>query len=135
MINEKFLISAVEIKRTYNSLMSDLDKYEERAKVTSRRMDKIVEKGERIEKDLSDPKKRLNMKGEDVLEKMMAILSEIEDESASVEKFLEPITKKIDELAKDEVKLFEMIRDAHPELTHEDIFNSVQERIRREGLL
>jgi predicted nucleic acid-binding Zn-ribbon protein len=135
MIDEKFLVSAVEIKRTYNSLMLDLDKYEERAKVTSRRMEKILERGEKIEKDLTDPKKRLNMKGDDVLEKMMNILTEIEDESTSVEKFLEPITKKIDELAKEEVKLFEMIRDAHPELTHEDIFNAVQDRISREGLL
>jgi len=133
MIDEKFLIAAVNIKKKYINLTSDIDKYHIRAKKTIEKLDFTLKEIENIQSKLKD-KKNKNLDTNDVLTNMMKIISDIEDEGRSLEKYVDPLNKEIEKLAIEEQELYRKICETHYNLTEDQIVESVRKRLEKENL-
>ena len=134
MIDEKFLAAAVNIKRKYINLVSDIDKYQERAKLTLERLNVALNEVERIQSDLKDKSKVKNLTSDGVLEKMLYVINDIENEGKSLENYVDPLNKEIERLAVEEEELYKVICDNHKDLTEEEIVESVKQRLIKENL-
>jgi predicted lipid-binding transport protein (Tim44 family) len=134
MIDEKFLLAAVNIKRKYINVVSDIDKYQERAKLTLEKLNTALKEVERIQSDLKDKDKVKNLTSDGVLEKMLYIIDDIENEGKSLESYIDPLNKEIERLAIEEEELYKVICDKHNDLTEEEIVESVKQRLIKENL-
>ena len=135
MLEERFLDAAVKIKREFLKVSSDISKYEARVRITLDRLNAALAKVEAIKKDIDSKEKRKTAGAKETLDKMLAIVDEIEAEGSSIEKFVDPMNKEIERLAIEEQELYRMIKNRHPELTEKEIVESVSERLKKENLL
>jgi hypothetical protein len=128
MIEEKFLIAAVNIRKNYLKITSNMDFYRKRAEKTLEVLDKSL-------KDINNIEKA--MKGNDrpdSINEIIEILRKIEEEGNRIEKFVEPLNKEIEKLAIEEQELYRVIVEKHPELSEEQIVESVRQRLNKENL-
>ena len=131
MINEIFLAAAVNIRRTYIKITSNIDSYKGRVEETVKKLDETLKKIEQIRADLN---KKDAVDSKNVLGEMMGFLAEIEEEGKSLERYVEPLNKEIERLALEEQELFRQICQKHPELTEEKIVECVRQRLIKENL-
>ena len=134
MIDEKFLVAAVNIKRKYISVTSDINKYHDRAKKTIDKLDSTLKEIEKIQETMKERAKNKKMDSNDVLNTMIKIVSEIEDEGKSLEKYIEPLNREIEKLAVEEQELYRMICEKHSNLSEDQIVESVKQRLEKESL-
>lgn len=135
MIDEVFLKAAVNIKRSYYDLTSNLSLYETYVAKTQELVEETLKKVTEIDDDLHDPKKRKNMKNTSVLNELDVILAKLEQDTKRLEAYIQPMNEGIERLAVEEKELYRQIKDKHPSLTDEQIVESVRERLKKEGLL
>lgn len=131
MINEIFLVAAVNIRRTYIRITSNIDSYKGRVEETVKKLDETLKKIEHIRTDLN---KKDAVDSKNVLGEMMVFLAEIEEEGKSLERYVDPLNKEIERLALEEQELFRQICKKHPELTEEKIVECVRQRLIKENL-
>lgn len=134
MIDEKFLVAAVNIKRKYISVTSDISKYHERARKTLEKLESTLKEIESIKVDMKEKAKNKKLDSNGVLNNMVKIITDIEDEGKSLEKYIDPLNKEIEKLALEEQELYRMICDKHSNLTEEQIVESVRQRLEKENL-
>jgi hypothetical protein len=129
MIDEKFLIAAVNIKKNYIKLTSNIDFYKKRTEKTLEVLSNSLKELEIIEKDIKDKDKN-----PDSLNSILSVLSKIEEEGNKIEKFVEPLNKEIEKLAIEEQELYRVIVEKHSELSEDQIVESVRKRLEKENL-
>lgn len=134
MIDEKFLVAAVNIKKKYISLTSDINKYHDRAKKTIEKLDSTLKEIEKIQGKMKENAKNKKLDSNGVLNTMIKIVSEIEDEGKSLEKYIEPLNREIEKLAVEEQELYRMICEKHSNLSEDQIIESVKQRLEKESL-
>jgi DNA repair exonuclease SbcCD ATPase subunit len=135
MIEEKFLVAAVNIKRSYLKLTSNLDFYKRRAEQTLEKLQAAYGEVENLEGEIAELKKKKDTNVDpNLTSKVLTILSEIEQEGNKIEKFVEPLNKEIEKLAMEEQELYRVIVEAHPNLSEDQIVESVGLRLKKEGL-
>ena len=135
MIDEKFLVAAVNIKRSYLKLTSNLDFYKRRAEQTLEKLQDAYTKVENLESEIADLKKKKDTNVDpNLTTKVLTILSEIEQEGDKIEKFVEPLNKEIEKLAMEESELYRIIVESHPNLSEDQIVESVRLRLKKENL-
>lgn len=135
MIEEKFLVAAVNIKRSYLKLTSNLDFYKKRAEQTLEKLQEAYGKVETLENEIKELKKKKDQNADpNLTTKVLSILGEIEEEGNRIEKFVEPLNKEIEKLAIEEGELYRVIVETHPNLSEEQIVEAVRLRLKKEGL-
>jgi lipoate-protein ligase A len=136
MIHEKFLQSAVNIRRTYLKVSNNLNMYHNRAKDMISSLNETLEKIENLKEVVENSKKQGGTKitEEQAIQELIKIIQEVEDEGKKIESFTDPMNKEIEKLALEEQELYQQIIHAHPNLTEEQIINSVKDRLEKEGL-
>ena len=134
MIDEKFLVAAVNIKKKYISLTSDINKYHDRAKKTIEKLDLTLKEIEKIQEKMKENAKNKKLDSNGVLNTMIKIVSEIEDEGKSLEKYIEPLNREIEKLAVEEQELYRRICEKHSNLSEDQIVESVKQRLEKESL-
>ena len=135
MVDERFLQRAITIRRTYFKLINSLDLYQSRALQVSDRLDETLKKLEKIQTDLnSKDERKTNVSEKEIFEKLLKIIDEVEDEGKRLEKLVEPVNQDMEKLAKEEQELYRQIVDYHPNLTEDQIVQSVKDRLIKEGL-
>jgi DNA repair exonuclease SbcCD ATPase subunit len=135
MIEEKFLVAAVNIKRSYLKLTSNLDFYKRRAEQTLGKLQDAYGQVENLENEIAELKKNKDQNVDpNLTSKVLNILSEIEQEGNKIEKFVEPLNKEIEKLAMEEQELYRVIVETHPNLSEDQIVESVGLRLKKEGL-
>ena len=135
MIEEKFLVAAVNIKRSYLKLTSNLDFYKRRAEQTLEKLQDAYGQVENLENEIAELKKKKDQNVDpNLTSKVLNILSEIEQEGNKIEKFVEPLNKEIEKLAMEEQELYRIIVESHPNLSEDQIVESVGLRLKKEGL-
>ena len=135
MIEEKFLVAAVNIKRSYLKLTSNLDFYKRRAEQTLEKLQDAYNQVEDLEGEIAELKKKKDQNVDpNLTSKVLTILSEIEQEGNKIEKFVEPLNKEIEKLAMEEQELYRVIVETHPNLSEDQIVESVGLRLKKEGL-
>lgn len=134
MIDEKFLVAAVNIKRKYINVTSDINKYHDRAKKTIEKLESTLKNIETIQETMKEKAKNKKLDSNEVLKEMTNIISEIEDEGKSLEKYIDPLNKEIEKLAIEEQELYRLICEKHSNLTEDQIVQSVKQRLEKESL-
>ena len=95
MIDEKFLLAAVNIKKTYLRLLSNLDLYETKAKETLEKLGSLYDKLGVLEKDIKKPE-NINNDNYSAFNEVLKILNELENEGVKLKSFTDPLNKKIE---------------------------------------
>jgi archaellum component FlaC len=132
MIEEKYLIMSISIRRTYLKLINNLDLYHNRALKVSSNLEETLAKLDDIQEGLDSKDKKTG--GKETLDKILNILQEVEDEGKKLESLIDPINKEIEKLGREEQELYRQIVEHHPELTEDQIVNFVRDRLLKEGL-
>jgi predicted nucleic acid-binding Zn-ribbon protein len=136
MVDEKYLQMSITIRRTYLKLINNLDLYRSRALQISERLEDTVKKIDDLNKEAKESakKKNTNISQIEVFEKLLKIIDEVDDEGKRLENLISPINTEIEKLAKEEMELYQMIVNSHPNLTEDQIVESVKDRLIKEGL-
>jgi hypothetical protein len=134
MIDDKFLVAAVNIKRKYITVTSDINKYHDRAKKTVEKLDSTLKEIESIKSTMKENATNKKLDSNEVLQSMIRIITEIEDEGKSLENYIDPLNKEIEKLALEEQELYRIICEKHSDLTEEQIVESVKQRLIKENL-
>jgi len=129
MIDEKFLIAAVNIKKNYIKLTSNINFYKTRTEKTLEVLDSSLKELEKIKKDMNDKNKDI-----DSIKSVLSVFDKIEVEGNKIEKFVDPLNKEIEKLAIEEQELYRVIVEKHPELSEYQIIESVRKRLEKENL-
>lgn len=136
MIREDFLERAVTIRRTYLSLTKNLDSYLNKVEGVSKRLEKTMDSINKLEEDfLKETNQDLKYKNEKSLKDLLSIIDSIEDEGKKLESIISPLNKDIEKLSKEEVELYNLIKQTHSNLTENQIVESVKSRLIKEGLI
>ena len=138
MVDEKYLQMSITIRRTYLKLINNLDLYRSRALQISERLEDTVKKIDDLNKEAEESAKKKstssNISQIEVFEKLLKIIDEVDDEGKRLENLISPINTEIEKLAKEEMELYQMIVNSHPNLTEDQIVESVKDRLIKEGL-
>jgi predicted nucleic acid-binding Zn-ribbon protein len=133
MIEEKFLIAAVNIKKKYIDLTSNLNFYSKRTEKAIEKLQDAHNQIENLEKEIEDSRKNQNVNTE-LTSKLLSIFDYIEEEGNKIEKFVEPLNKEIEKLAVEEEQLYKRIIERHSDLSENQIVETVRLRLKKEGL-
>ena len=133
MIDEKFLLAAVNIKKTYIRLLSNLDLYEAKAKETLEKLGSLYDKLGVLEKDIKKPE-NINNDNYSSVNEVLKILTELENEGIKLKSFTDPLNKKIENLALEEQELYKQISMKHSAMTEDEIVECVRKRLEKENL-
>ena len=101
MIHERFLQSAISIKRAHLKLLTDLEKYQRMAESTLRVLQKAMGDLDRIERKAEEARKKKDV-DENSAESILKVISNIEEEGKKIENFIAPINDEIEKLAMEE---------------------------------
>jgi hypothetical protein len=138
MVDEKYLQMSITIRRTYLKLINNLDLYRSRALQISERLEDTVKKIDDLNKEAEESAKKKstssNISQIEVFEKLLKIIDDVDDEGKRLENLISPINTEIEKLAKEEMELYQMIVNSHPNLTEDQIVESVKDRLIKEGL-
>jgi|LakMenEpi03Aug12_release.lakeMendotaPanAssembly.Ray.scaffolds.fasta_scaffold2314051_1 hypothetical protein len=129
MIDERFLLASVNIRRRYLGLANNLDSYRKKAELTLKDLEKAKDDLKKIEQGNYDKE---NLSG---LQQIVNIITYLEESQASLERFLEPINKNIEKLLIEERDLYNKICEKHSNYTEQQIVQIVTERLEKENLL
>jgi hypothetical protein len=129
MIDERFLLASVNIRRRYLGLANNLDSYRKKAELTLKDLEKAKDDLKKIEQGNYDKE---NLSG---LQQIVNIITNLEESQASLERFLEPINKNIEKLLIEERDLYNKICEKHSNYTEQQIVQIVTERLEKENLL
>jgi arsenate reductase-like glutaredoxin family protein len=131
MIDEVFLKSAVNIRREYLKISNNMELYHNKAKDVVSKLENTLQELDNLQNDFSVKK---SVSNESAVNRLMTILKEVEDEGDRLEKLVEPMNQKMEILSKEEHELYRLIKEKHTDLTDEQIVESVQDRLIKEGL-
>jgi len=128
MIDEKFLIAAVNIRKNYIKITSNIDFYKKRAEKTLEVLDKSLKEIDEIKNEIK------NNENADTVNSLLSLLLKVEEEGNKLEKFVDPLNKEIERLALEEQELYRVIVEKHPDLSENQIVESVRKRLEKERL-
>lgn len=130
MVDEKYLQSAVRIRRTYLKLVNNLELYKSAATSISAKLDETLEKISKVENSYVDKQ----MESKDALNELIKIIDDVDNEGKRLERLIDPINMEIENLIKEEQELYRQIKTTHHNLTEDQIVISVRDRLIKEGL-
>lgn len=130
MIDEKFLKSAVQIRRNYLKLINNLDLYKSAASSISNKLEETLKEINSLEADYADNK----IDSKQTLESTLKIIDGIEAEGKRLAGLIEPINQEIEKLAIQEQELYRQITTHHYDLSEDEIVSVVRDRLIDEGL-
>lgn len=136
MVDEIFLQTAVQIRRKFLKLNSQMELYARRVTEICGNLDGILEKLENLKNEAekeSKIKKDKSLVEKTALE-LNKILIELESEGKRMEDLMDPINKEIENLAIEEQELYRQIKEKNSHLTENEIVESVRKRLEEENL-
>ena len=133
-IDEKYLKTAINIRRTYLKLINNVDLYKDRATQVSDKLEETINKLNSFKDEISDKHSKKNITEKEGLNKLLEIINDIDEEGKKLEKLIAPINTEIEKLAKEEQELYRQIVEHHYNLTEDEIVSIVRDRLIQEGL-
>jgi len=132
MIEERFLESAVRIRRNFLKVNNNLEMYHRRAKEIVSNLESILEKVNTLIEEIDKGKKsgQPTHTKESALEETMKILNDLDYQGKSLDELASPMEK----LAMEEQELYRQIKEKHSDLSDEKLIEIVKDRLELEGL-
>ena len=131
MIDEKFIKSAIKIRREYLKLTNNLNFYKRKAEDVISNLQDIIIKIEKLQKG-SENKNDPN--NSNIIVELTTILAEIEKEGRGVESLIQPLNIEIEKLGLEEQELWRNIKNKNPDRSDLDIVEYVKKRLLEENL-
>ena len=136
MIEEQFLESAVQIRRTYLKLTNNLALYQKRAEEIVKVLENSINKLESLQKEISDTKAgKSNMTNEKAVNEVLSTINNVEQEGERLNNLFEPLNKEIEKLGKEESELWSRIIEKYSDIPEDKIIDIFKSRLEREGLI
>jgi phage shock protein A len=136
MIEERFLESAINIRRTYLKLTGDLNMYQKRAEQIVEVLEKSIKRLEDLQQEIKDTKAgKSNISNEKAINEVLTTINDVEQEGERLNTLFEPINKEIEKLAKEESELWNKIIEKHSNVPEDKIIEIFKTRLNREGLV
>ncbi len=137
MIGEQYYQSCISIRKTYIKLMSEMSSYKDIAEKAAKKLESSISEIEVLKARIKKSKgsKFPEVTGTDAIAKINEILNDVEGQGLALEKFVEPINKELEKLAKEEQMLYAKICEAYPNLEEQQIVEAVSNRLKKEGLM
>ena len=132
MIDERYLLMAINIRRTYLKLINNVDLYNKKALEVSAKLEDTIKKLDKFKDELYIKDKSINEK--EAFNKLLEIIDEVEEEGKKLENLINPMNVEIEKLSKEEVELYRQIVEHHKNLTEEQIVSEVRDRLIKENL-
>jgi hypothetical protein len=130
MIDKRYIESAKQIRSEYLRLNEELNRYQDDVKELGefllRKVDEL--------KNFNDKEiKKAKTKDElsQVTKVLVSNLTEIEDKEKIIGSKVNDINKKIERLKKDEIVLYNILREKYPEMTNEQLRDEVQSHLEK----
>jgi hypothetical protein len=124
MIDKHFIDSAVEIRKEWVRLIRSLDGYQLQVDKAQRA---IGEKKQEVE---AFSKKDLSLKDPQVKEFVEKVFNEIEYQANIIESKIKPLNDDIENLKKEELRLYRNIKQIYPDIPDESIKSQIWEHIK-----
>lgn len=136
MIEEQFLESAVQIRRTYLKLTNNLSLYQKRAEEIVKVLENSINKLESLQNEIKDTKAgKSNMTNEKAINEVLSTITDVEQEGERLNSLFEPLNKEIEKLGKEEAELWNRIIEKHSDIPEDKIIEIFKARLEREGLV
>ena len=130
MIDDFLLQSAVNIRRKYLKVTNNLKLYEDKAKELVSILETTISKLN----ELNSSNNNITS-SDDKVEGLLKILKDVDDESLRLKYIIDQINKNIEELSKEEVVLYNTIKEKYIDLSDDEIIKEIQNRLSSEDLL
>jgi predicted nucleic acid-binding Zn-ribbon protein len=108
-----------------------MELYRTKAIQVSEKLESTLSRLNGLKDELDKNKKKDTMESANEL---LKIIDQIEEDGKRLENLVDPMNFEIEKLAKEEVELYKQIVDTHPTLSEDQIVNTVQDRLIKEGL-
>lgn len=131
MIEEIYLIKALNIRKKFNSIMRRVNNYEIILQDLSKTIDLTQNKLDDVLVELDESKID---SPEIAKDKFLKILMELESEAVTTEKFMNDIDEQVKELQNEENDLFKEIKNIYPTLSDSQIKSEVQNYLKKFNL-
>jgi len=117
--------------------MSEMSSYKDIAEKAAKKLESSISEIEVLKVRIKKSKgsKFPEVTGTDAIAKINEILNDVEGQGLALEKFVEPINKELEKLAKEEQMLYAKICEAYPNLEEQQIVEAVSNRLKKEGLM
>ena len=130
MIDDFLLQSAVNIRREYLKVTNNLKLYEDKAKELVSILETTISKLNELNSSNNN-----TTSSDDKVEGLLKILKDVDEESLRLKYIIDPINKNIEELSKEEVVLYNTIKEKYIDLSDDEIIKEIQNRLSSEDLL
>lgn len=126
MISEFYLKKALNIRKEYLSIVSNINLFENMAKDILKIIEGKLEELNTLQSKINE-KKISNI--ESAKDSLLKIILDLEEESNNIEKSVNDLTSRIDKLKINEKELFADLRKNYQNLTNEEIRNQIHKYI------
>ena len=123
MIDKIYIESAKRIREDYVSLMKPLDFYLTQLKDMSELFIAAIADLEKFNSELHTKTK------EKAESELYEKLQKVEEDQNKIQKVIEPLNKKIEDLRKEENALWNQIKMSYPKLTEDQLINEIQKSL------
>ena len=136
MIEERFLESAVRIRRNFLKVNNNLEMYHRRAKEIVSNLETILEKVNSLIEEIDKGKKsgQPTHTKESALEEKMTIITDLDYQGKSLDELATPMNSEKEKLAMEEQELYRQIKEKHSDLSDEKLIEIVKDRLELEVL-
>lgn len=129
MISELYLKRAFSIRKEYLKIRSDIERYELIAKDL---LNSLESRKDDFEKILEDLKSNKFTSPDSAKNKIHEVVLKTEEDMNRVDKSVNDLNKRIDQLKEDEVSLYKELKRTYTDLSDEEIKKYVQEYIMKQ---
>lgn len=126
MISEFYLKKALNIRKEYLSIVSNINIFENMAKDILKIIEGKLEELNTLQSKINE--KRIS-NVESAKDSLLKIILDLEEESNNIEKSVNDLTSRIDKLKINEKELFADLRKNYQNLTNEEIKNQIHKYI------
>lgn len=126
MISEFYLKKALNIRKEYLSIVSNINLFESMAKDILRIIEEKLSELQELQNKINE-KRISNI--EAAQESLLKIILDLEEESNNIEKSVNDLLKKIDLLKEEEKKLYTNLKGEYPNLTNEELKSQIHKYV------
>jgi molecular chaperone DnaK (HSP70) len=128
MISQIFIDRAVGIRKEYLSLNRDAGNYKKLIENLKNKVEDTIGGLDDIIKNIS------NLTEDESKQQSLKFIFDLEEETQKIQKMVDPINEKIQQLVKEEQSLYDQIKLNYIELSNEEILTIIQNELKKRNL-
>lgn len=128
MISQIFIDRAVGIRKEYLSLNRDAGNYKKLIENLKNKVEDTIGGLEDLIKNIN------NLTEDESKQQSLKFIFDLEEETQKIQKMVDPINEKIQQLVKDEQSLYDQIKLNYIELSNEEILTIIQNELKKRNL-